>query len=60
MGTIMALIMSGFFTLMNTGFDDGYFLRWFLAWIVAWVIALPLATLIGPVARKWAETLTGN
>lgn len=57
MGTMMSVIMSGFITLVNTGWDGDFMLRWLRSWAVAWVIAVPLAVMVGPIARKMAERL---
>lgn len=60
MGTFMSLVMSGFVTWINTGMDAGFPARWLRAFGLAWLIAVPLATVLGPLARKWAERLAGS
>ena len=60
MGTLMSSVMSGFITLVNTGPGPGFLARCATAWFLAWLIAVPLAALVGPVARRWAETLAAR
>ncbi|MCC0073033.1 MAG: DUF2798 domain-containing protein [Rhodobacter sp.] len=60
MGTLMSVVMSAFITLVNTGPGPGFVGRWATAWFLAWLLAVPLAVLVGPHARRWAETLAAR
>lgn len=53
MSLYMSSLMSGIITLVNTGFDGGYFLRWLLAFCVSWGVALPLALFGAPKILHW-------
>ncbi len=57
MSLYMACIMSGILTLINTGFDQGYWYRWLHAFLIAWACAFPLVLLGAPVVRKLVERL---
>lgn len=39
MSTLMVFIMSGFITILNTGFDAGLAKRWAIAFVSAWPVA---------------------
>ena len=53
----MAFLMSGFLTLVNTGYDEAFVNRWSKAFTLASVMAMPLAVIVGPFAHKLATRL---
>lgn len=57
MGTLMSVVMSCFITLVNTGAGAGFLSRWAHAGFLAWLVAVPLAVVVGPIARHCAERL---
>ena len=57
MSAILAFLMTGVISFINTGFDTGYLLRSGRAFVIAWPIALTVVLLLGPRARTIAERL---
>lgn len=57
MSAILALLMTGIITWINTGFDAGFPWRWGRAFVVAWPIALTIVLLLGPRVRVLADRL---
>lgn len=51
MAVSMGFIMSLALTFVNTGMDNGFFLRWIRAFITAICIAFPTALLIAPITQ---------
>ena len=60
MAFIMAMIMTGFVTWMNLGFNDGFFVNWGRAFVFAWPVA-PIAAFfalsIAPKITLWIVRL---
>ncbi|MDU8929638.1 DUF2798 domain-containing protein [Alisedimentitalea sp. MJ-SS2] len=56
-GTLMAVVMSGFITAVSTGIDAALFTRWLSAFGPALLAAVPLALFVSPRARRLAERL---
>jgi len=52
MAFIMAMIMTGFVTWMNLGFNDAFFVNWGRAFVFAWPVASIAAFLALPIAPK--------
>jgi len=48
----MAFFMSGVLVAINTGIDDGFFIRWAYSFIIAFPIAYPIAFFVGPLVHK--------
>jgi len=57
MSAILAFLMTGVVTYINTGLDAGFLLRWSRAFVIAWPIALAIVLLLGPHIRSIAEQL---
>jgi len=58
MSCIMAFIMTGFVTWVNTGMDNGYAGRWMRAFLLAWPLAMSCILLFADRIRRWAARLT--
>lgn len=54
----MSFFMSGVMTLVNTGFDTGFFLRWIGSFSIGYVVAYPAALLAMPIARRIVDKIT--
>jgi hypothetical protein len=48
----MALLMSGFLTVVLTGMDSRFFSRWLEAFVLAWPAAFPIVFVVAPIARN--------
>ena len=57
MSAILAFLMTGVVTCINTGLDAGFLLRWGRAFVIAWPIALFVVLLLGPPIRNIADRL---
>ncbi len=57
MSAILALLMTGVITWINTGLDAGFPFRWGRAFVIAWPIALTIVQLLGPRDRGLADRL---
>ena len=57
MSAILALLMTGVITFINTGLDTGFLLRWGQAFVIAGPIALIIVLLLEPHDRIIAERL---
>jgi hypothetical protein len=57
MSAILAFLMTGVITFINSGFDTGFLLRWGRAFVITWPIALSIVLLLGPNVRTIAERL---
>ncbi len=57
---IMAGLVTFIATLLNLGFDQGFFLQWAKAYIVAWPVAAVSGYAVMPVARRLAERLVAR
>jgi hypothetical protein len=55
---MMTAIMSGFVTLINTGFDAQFFSRWLRADLLAWSISFPAVLVLAPRVRKVVDLIT--
>ncbi len=53
----MSLLVSGFVTFVNTGFEGDYIVRVLKAWMVAYPFAWVAAMLWAPVARRLAAKI---
>lgn len=57
MSCYMALLMTALITLINTGYDSGFWMRWMTAFIIAWPIAGVLVLVGGQRIRALSERL---
>lgn len=57
MSCLMAFMMSGLLTVINTGVDDGFVIRWLRGFLIAWPIAFVLVLLLAPRVRAWVAVL---
>lgn len=57
MSAYMVTIMTGVITLVNTGFDGGFFWRWFHAFYIAWPVAFILILVGAPRLQAFAARL---
>ena len=57
MALFMSFVISGFFTLTNIGFTDGFSTIWIINWLKALVIAYPCILIITPFATIIAKIL---
>jgi hypothetical protein len=55
MSAILAFLMIGVISFINTGLDTGFLPRWGRAFVIAWPIALTIVLLLGPHVRTIAE-----
>ena len=57
----MALLMSGFMSLVvstvNVGFADNLFFIWLKAWSVAFSVAFPTIIVVAPIVRRLSEAV---
>ena len=58
MGFGMSLFMTLIITYINTGIDSNYLRRFFKAWSVGLPIAIATSLLVGPIAKRFVETIT--
>ena len=58
MGFGMSLFMTLIITYINTGMDGDYLKRFFKAWSVGLPIAIATSLLVGPIAKRFVETIT--
>lgn len=57
MSAYMVTIMTCVITLVNTGFDNGFFWRWLHAFYIAWPIAFILILIGAPRLQSFAAKL---
>lgn len=57
MSAILALLMTGVITYINTGLDGDFMARWRRAFLIAWPIALTIVLVFGPTVRAAADRL---
>jgi hypothetical protein len=57
MSCLMAFIMSGLITIINTGIDGAVLYRWLKGFAIAWPIAFVLVLLLAPLVRGWVAVL---
>lgn len=57
MSCVMAFIMTGFVTWVNTGMDSGYPARWLHAFLLAWPLAMSCILLFSDGIRTLASKL---
>ncbi len=57
MSAILAFLMIGVISSINTVLDTGFLLRWGRAFVIAWPIALTIVLLPRPHVRTIAERL---
>lgn len=55
MALFMALLMCGFLVWLQTGFDDGYWLRALKAYLVAMPVAFCCVVLLRPIVVRFVE-----
>jgi hypothetical protein len=60
MSAVMAVALSGFFTLTKMGFVPGWGQAWAMGFASAWPLALILSMLIAKPVRKVATVLAGK
>lgn len=53
----MAFLMTGIFTYLHIGWQEGYFVAWGLGFVQAWPIAFVLSMATGPVGFLVANRL---
>ncbi|SDK23494.1 DUF2798 domain-containing protein [Aliiruegeria lutimaris] len=57
---LMALIMTGIFSAVPTGFAPGWIQTWLAHFAVAWPVAFLLSLLVGPESFFLAEKVVGR
>ena len=57
MSAILAFLMTGVISFINTGLDTGFLLRWGRALVIDWPIVPTIVLLLGPPVRTIAERL---
>lgn len=60
MSALMAIALSGFFTLTKMGFVPGWGLAWVKGFMSAWPLALVLSMVIAKPVRSLAMRLAGQ
>ncbi len=60
MSIYMVTIMTCVITLVNTGFDSGFFWRWLHSFYIAWPIAFVLILIGAPRLQSFAARLIKN
>ena len=58
MGFGMSLLMTLIITLINTGYDNEYFMRFLKAWSVGLPIAIIVSLLVGPIAKRFVDNIS--
>jgi hypothetical protein len=60
MSAILAFLMTGVITFINTGLDTGFLLRWGRAFVIAWPLVLTIVQLLGPHVRTITRRLSAR